>query len=90
MGKKLQSVSTEKKEPEESSHIPCVFMLLPVVFFVLAALFAILKLFGVVGWSWLWVTSPIWGLWVLYGLVFLIGILVVMKKKIRRTGGQKD
>ena len=43
-------------------------------FGLLGIVFITLKLCGVIGWSWWWVTSPLWGSIVL-GLIF--GIVVV-------------
>lgn len=44
--------------------------------------FLILKLCGVIGWSWWWVTAPLWGglaviagISLIAGLVFLIGFI---------------
>jgi hypothetical protein len=37
----------------------------------LATLFAALKLTGVVGWPWLWVASPLWGL---FSAVLLVSV----------------
>lgn len=39
---------------------------------VLFLIFLVLKLVGVIDWSWWWVTAPLWGSLVLYGLI--IGI----------------
>lgn len=47
----------------------------PTVVFIV---FLILKLVGVISWSWWWVTSPLWicaGLWV---IVLLMGALTVL------------
>lgn len=44
---------------------------------VLAIVFIVLKLVGVIGWSWWWVLSPLWisaGLWIL----IIIGLLVFL------------
>lgn len=44
--------------------------------------FIVLKLCGVINWSWVWVLSPIWIAW---GLVLLIvGIAVVVKLLVNR------
>lgn len=40
----------------------------------LTILFIALKLTGVIGWSWLWVLSPIW---ITLGLVAVIAIIIV-------------
>lgn len=40
---------------------------------VLFLIFLVLKLVGVIDWSWWWVTAPLWGSVVLYGLI--IGII---------------
>jgi len=53
---------------------------------VLGIVFVVLKLTGVIAWSWLWVTAPFWGglaLGLLVGLAFLAFSLVGTKKKFR-------
>jgi len=40
---------------------------------VLFVVFLVLKLCGVINWSWWWVTAPLWG-----GLVFVLLVLVVV------------
>jgi hypothetical protein len=43
------------------------------VFGLLGIAFVILKLTGVINWSWLWVTAPFWGGFVLlFLLIFLV------------------
>jgi hypothetical protein len=46
---------------------------------ILFLVFLVLKLIGVIAWSWWWVTAP---LWIGYGLVFLIAFIIgpVFKK----------
>lgn len=39
------------------------------IFTVLTTIFIVLKLVGVISWSWWWVLSPLWG-------GFLLGVLV--------------
>ena len=39
--------------------------------------FLVMKLTGVIGWSWWWVTAPLWGGLVLF-VVVLIGAALVM------------
>lgn len=47
---------------------------------ILAIVFIVLKLVGVINWSWWWVLSPIWISWSI-GLVFLlIAFIVVLIK----------
>lgn len=41
----------------------------------LALAFIVLKLCGVISWSWLWVTAPIWLNWVLVIVLALIYLL---------------
>lgn len=46
---------------------------------VLGVVFIVLKLLGVITWSWLWVTAPLWigaGLWFAVMFVF-VGLAVV-------------
>lgn len=38
----------------------------------LFVLFVFLKLVGVITWSWIWVVSPIWMLFVIYTINYLI------------------
>lgn len=47
------------------------------VFGLLGVAFIVLKLIGVINWSWWWVTAPLWGPWALV-LVVLVVIGVVM------------
>lgn len=44
---------------------------------ILAIIFMILKLTGVIAWSWLWVFSPVWIFLLLGGLVLVIGMSVL-------------
>ena len=46
---------------------------LPVIVFIV---FLILKLTGLIDWSWWWVTSPLWIIFVIIGVVTLLYILV--------------
>jgi hypothetical protein len=45
---------------------------------VIGIVFVILKLCKLITWSWWWVTIPFWGGIALFGLFFLIGILIAM------------
>lgn len=47
-------------------------------FGLLAVAFIVLKLTGVIGWSWWWVTSPIWGPIALVLAGFLIVFVVAL------------
>ena len=40
---------------------------------VLLLVFIVLKLLGVISWSWLWVLSPIW----ISVILFLVGVLLI-------------
>ncbi len=48
--------------------------------------FLILKLCGVIGWSWWWVTSPLWGGFAILAIIALIVVLfgVFVKYKLKR------
>lgn len=47
----------------------------------LAIVFIVLKLCGVISWSWLWVLSPIWISWILLLIVLMIvGIAMLITK----------
>lgn len=43
--------------------ITCFRILLTITFIVLTITFIVLKIIGAIGWSWLWVLSPLWGGW---------------------------
>ena len=43
---------------------------------VLLIVFIVLKLIGVINWSWLWVLSPLWISWI---IIFIIYIYVIIK-----------
>ena len=38
---------------------------------VLLIVFIVLKLVGVINWSWIWVLSPLWISWAIVGLILL-------------------
>lgn len=42
--------------------------------------FIILKLCGVITWSWWWVLAPLWGPWALALVVFIIGAIVIIAR----------
>jgi hypothetical protein len=42
----------------------------------LTIVFAVLKLTGVIHWSWWWVTAPIWGYILFLFALFLIGLVL--------------
>lgn len=45
--------------------------------FILFIVFLVLKLTDVLGWSWWWVTSPLWGPWAF--IVAILGILWIVR-----------
>lgn len=47
----------------------------------LGLLFIGLKLCGAINWSWWWVTSPLWGGWVLMVTIFTIVALLKLATK---------
>lgn len=47
----------------------------------LTIVFIVLKLIGVITWSWVWVLSPVWISAVIYVVVVLMVILWVFKNK---------
>lgn len=57
---------------------------------VLFVVFLVLKLTGVIAWSWWWVTAPLWGGFVVSAVVLLFGLvgsaLVERKRKKWRNG----
>lgn len=48
---------------------------LPVVLFVV---FLVLKLTGVISWSWWWVTSPIWIVAALFVMIAIIAFIILI------------
>lgn len=48
---------------------------LPVITTLLTMIFIVLKLGNVIGWSWIWVLSPIW---VTFGLLGILTPLIVL------------
>ena len=42
---------------------------------VLVVIFIVLKLVGVISWSWLWVLSPIWISWLIVAVIIILGVL---------------
>lgn len=46
----------------------------------LGVAFVVLKLCGVIGWSWWWVTLPFWGGFAI-GLAILLGVVLVALRK---------
>ena len=55
---------------------------------VLFFIFLILKLTGTIGWSWWWITAPLWGGLALFLLVIIIAAIVALLYVIFR--GSKD
>ena len=56
---------------------------------VLTIVFIVLKLVGVIDWSWLWVLSP---LWINVGIVIILAIIIVIinnKSKNKRKKSDK-
>lgn len=51
--------------------------------FLLFLLFLALKLTGQIGWSWLWVTAPLWGGLALVLVVMLFAVVVALVAAIR-------
>ena len=55
----------------------------------LGVAFVVLKLTGVIDWSWWWVTAPFWGGFALFLVVALIVILVWFIKELRKDKKRK-
>lgn len=73
--KKCCQKTDVKKEIKDSMKLGFAFWL--------TVVFVILKLFGAINWSWLWVLSPIW---IGYGIiVMLLTIYVVLAAIARQT-----
>jgi hypothetical protein len=55
---------------------------------VLFLVFLVLKLTGVIAWSWLWVTAPLWIPFAIFAaflvLVFVLAVVAGAKPKVRR------
>lgn len=51
--------------------------------------FLVLKLTGVIGWSWWWVTAPLWVPAAIYGMVFFLSWLLVMAVALALHGRKK-
>lgn len=52
---------------------------------VLGIIFIVLKLVGVISWSWLWVLAPFWiGLALLVGMAIIVGGVAVLVKTLRK------
>lgn len=48
----------------------------------LGVLFVTLKLLGIIGWSWWWVTLPFWGPWLLFLIVILFFSATVVSSSV--------
>lgn len=59
-------------KPSKADYQNAGGMSVPVVVFVV---FLTLKLTGLIGWSWWWVTSP---LWIVAALTILIGLIAIL------------
>jgi ABC-type antimicrobial peptide transport system permease subunit len=51
---------------------------------VLFIVFLVLKLTGVIAWSWWWITAPLWGP-VAIGLIMLIASMVVVVRQAKKN-----
>lgn len=50
---------------------------------VLAIVFIVLKLCGVITWSWIWVLAPLWGQIAIILLIVIVGVpIILIKNKI--------
>ncbi len=49
------------------------------IFTVLFIVFLVLKLMGVIAWSWWWVTAPLWGGFLIIAAFFAFGVLLIRK-----------
>lgn len=45
----------------------------------LAIVFIVLKLVGVIDWSWLWVLSPLWIGLAIALLIFVVGLIIALR-----------
>ena len=46
---------------------------------VLTIIFVVLKLLGVISWSWVWVLSPLWISVALAIIIFIISMIVILR-----------
>ena len=60
---------------QKSSTKPYYGASLPVVLFIV---FLVLKLTGVISWSWWWVTSPIWIVAALFVMIAIIAFIILI------------
>lgn len=60
---------------QKSSPKPYYSASLPVVLFVVSL---VLKLTGVISWSWWWVTSPIWIVAALFVIIAIIAFIILI------------
>lgn len=60
---------------QKSSPEPYYGAILPVVLFVVSL---VLKLTGVISWSWWWVTSPIWFVAALFVVIAIIAYIILI------------
>lgn len=57
----------------------------PGILGILGVAFVVLKLIGVINWSWWWVTAPFWGPFALVLVVLVIvGILLVIQELLNK------
>ncbi len=49
---------------------------------VLTIVFVVLKLVGVINWSWLWVLSPLWISFALALILFAVGLVITLVVKL--------
>lgn len=54
-------------------------------FTILGLIFIVLKLCGVINWSWWVVLSPFWGIWLIGMVAMFIGIIVAVVAKYNIT-----
>jgi len=52
----------------------------------LTIVFIVLKLCGVITWSWVWVLAPLWGQIAIILLIVIIGVSIVLIRDGRRNG----
>ena len=45
---------------------------------VLFCIFLVLKLTGVINWSWWWVTAPLWGSFLIFLLIMFVGLIIFL------------
>lgn len=44
---------------------------------ILSLMLTVFKLIGVIDWTWIWVVSPIWILWIVATVIILVTLIII-------------